>query len=80
MPLDFDQIGDGTFSLPTRGAYSNPASSSKDTDNKAHQNGFASSSAIPNGKPPENGTSGASGLKDQKELSLQENLVLFVSR
>ena len=71
VALDFDQIADGSFSLPVRNT--NTASSSK-LSGKVQKNG---SSSAPNGA---NGASSASGLKDQKDLSLQENLVLFVSR
>ena len=71
VALDFDQIADGSFSLPVRNT--NTASSSKPSG-KVQKNG---NSSAPNGT---NGASSASGLKDQKDLSLQENLVLFVSR
>lgn len=73
-PLDFDGIADGSFILtPNSGTSSNDVVAS-------HGTAIATSLA----KATPNGTSKAAnastGLKDQKELTLQESLVLFVSR
>ena len=67
-PLDFDAIMGGSFVMkePTK----SKASSSKGQPN-GHMNGDATKSTPSNG----NG-----GLKDQRALTLQDNLALFVSR
>ena len=65
-PLDFDAIVEGSFVVkePTK----NAASSS---NTKGQVNGHANGASSSNG----NG-----GLKDQRALTLQDNLALFVSR
>ncbi len=68
-PLDFDKIAEGSFILP--GASAPKAQPAQ--PNGKHVNGGASHT--PAADPPS-----SSSLKDQKELSLQESLVLFVSR
>ncbi|TFK50549.1 hypothetical protein OE88DRAFT_1713030 [Heliocybe sulcata] len=67
VPLDFDAVKKGTFVLRGISA-TGPAT-----------NGSAKGNS--NGHAATNGQSGASGsgLKDQRALSLQENLALFVS-
>jgi ubiquitin-like 1-activating enzyme E1 B len=65
-PLDFEGISEGSFILPSVVNGQSPAVSSK----PAHGNVLNGSSK----------TISTSKLKDQKELSLQENLVLFISR
>ena len=76
-PLDFDSIIDGTFNL-------NSADSS--TANAiASGSGSSSSSSssvnLPNGQVNGNGSIPPSeGLKDQRALTLKDNLELFVSR
>ncbi|KLO06151.1 hypothetical protein SCHPADRAFT_1002503 [Schizopora paradoxa] len=67
-PLDFDKIADGSFVLP--GATGSKAQSAQ--TNGKHVNGNGSQTSAPE-------ASSSSSLKDQKELSLQESLVLFVS-
>lgn len=64
-PLVYDEIKAGTFILRDRNVTSAPDS---------HANG--SNQAVPNGTT----TSASGGLKDQKTLTLQETLALFVSR
>ena len=64
-PLDYDKIADGSFAIPKTSTIENGSSDVKVT------NGSSNSNTVP-GK--------SSGLKDQKELTVQENLVLFVSR
>ena len=78
LPLDFDAIKDGTFILrePSPAQASNGAS--KGVANGVVNNGTSGSKST--GKLP-NGTNGtAAGLKDQRSLTLGDNLVLFVSR
>lgn len=69
VPLDFDKIGDGTFSLPNAHSSTSIVSNGK-TNGSVSVNGAGSKVAPPSQQ----------GLKDQKKLSLQECLVLFVSR
>ena len=70
VPLDFDKIGEGSFSLPSASrANVNSAETGKMT------NGSASANASGTIDVPSK-----QGLRDQKKLSLQESLVLFVSR
>jgi ubiquitin-like 1-activating enzyme E1 B len=66
-PLDFDSIAEGTFTIPSTAANgsANPSSSAK------LANGHTTAPAP---------SSSSSKLKDQKELTLQESLVLFISR
>ncbi|PCH37086.1 hypothetical protein WOLCODRAFT_28912 [Wolfiporia cocos MD-104 SS10] len=81
-PLDFDAIRDGTFTI-TRDAQPNGApaangSSADPPDEAAKANGSAGAEKMLNGSA--NGESSSSaGLKDQRALSLQDNLELFVS-
>ena len=65
-PLDFDAIVEGNFMI--KESTKNATSSS---NTKGQVNGYA------NGAPSSNGNG---GLKDQRTLTLQDNLVLFVSR
>ena len=68
-PLDFDKIADGSFVLPSA-----PGSKTQSAQpNGKHVNGSSTQNSAPE-------ASSSSSLKDQKELSLQESLVLFVSR
>ncbi|KAH0826391.1 repeat in ubiquitin-activating protein-domain-containing protein [Lanmaoa asiatica] len=67
-PLDFDAIVDGSFVV--KGPTKNLASSSS---SKAQINGHA------NGDPTRSSSNGNGGLKDQRALTLQDNLALFVS-
>ncbi|KAH8109913.1 hypothetical protein DFH11DRAFT_840626 [Phellopilus nigrolimitatus] len=82
-PLDFDKIADGTFVLgagPSSAAPTptpNPASSSGTAAKPA--NGSAAPTATNGASGSASASNPASGLKDQRELTLQENLVLFVS-
>lgn len=74
LPLDFDAILDGTFVL--RQGISNGKADAPTVNGSGHNgsaNGF---------KPAVNGTAPLppSGLKDQRELTLQDNVLLFVSR
>ena len=68
-PLDFDSIMDGSFDL--NGATNAVASGS----------GSDLSSKLPNGQLNGNGNIPlGEGLKDQRALTLKDNLELFVSR
>jgi ubiquitin-like 1-activating enzyme E1 B len=77
-PLDFDSIMDGSFDL--NGA------DSLDTNAVASGSGSGRSSSsssgnLPNGQLNGNGNVPPSeGLKDQRALTLKDNLELFVSR
>lgn len=73
-PLDFDSIADGSFKpAPVSSASAVDAGSVSDVKSpRVALNGTS--------EPAASGSSSGSGLKDQKELSLQESLVLFVSR
>lgn len=70
-PLDFNAIVDGSFVVkePTKNAASSSTS-------KSQLNGHA------NGEPAKSASSsnGNGGLKDQRTLTLHDNLALFVSR
>lgn len=70
-PLDFDAIVDGSFVVkePTKNIAS--SSNSKGQVN-GHVNGDVTKSA--------SSSKGNGGLKDQRALTLQDNLALFVSR
>lgn len=74
VPLDFDGIAEGTFVLEPRGggsANANAEAGSSTAGKAAQTNGANGSGGSAGGR---------SALKDQKDLSLQESLVLFVSR
>ena len=81
VPLDFDKIRDGTFVLnrpQPNGVH--PHANGADT-----ANGNAKAPAVGGSTSTEkllNGSSSANaaGLKDQRALSLQDNLELFISR
>ena len=70
-PLDFDAINNGTFTLPQTAVLPNGAASHPTT------NGNASTASTST-----NGTAShpAAGLKDQKALTLRDNVELFVAR
>lgn len=70
-PLDFDAIVDGSFVV--KGATKSLASSS---NSKAQVNGHVNGDATRSASS----SNGNSGLKDQRPLTLQDNLTLFVSR
>ena len=66
-PLDFEGIKNGTFVL-----------NKKTHKEDAPAQSQTKTSDVTNGSTP-NGTS-SSGLKDQRALSLKDNVVLFVAR
>jgi ubiquitin-like 1-activating enzyme E1 B len=71
-PLVFDKIRAGTFVLPQRTAGSS-------SDSNGHTNGVH----VPNGRASaadKTDITSKSGLKDQKTLTIEENLALFISR
>ena len=80
MPLDYDGIMDGTFVLRSEGTVSSndgsvaSGSGRKDTIVEPTANGHAHSQ--PNGIV----VSIANGLKDQRALTLLDNLSLFIAR
>ena len=88
VPLDFDDIRNGKFDLPSK--LSKPktdGTSTTETAAKANvsiSNGSSSrSSASTSTETLVNGSSSkqaSSSLKDQRELTLRESLEMFVSR
>lgn len=70
-PLDFDAIVDGSFVV--KESTKSVASSS---NSKGQINGHANGGAIRS----TSSSNGNGGLKDQRALTLQDNLALFVSR
>jgi ubiquitin-like 1-activating enzyme E1 B len=78
-PLSFDGILNGSFTLPqistqpTNGVSSKSSANQNSADLSIASHGSASES---NGSPLKS----ASGLKDQRALTLHDNLDLFVSR
>ncbi|EJD08525.1 uncharacterized protein FOMMEDRAFT_165082 [Fomitiporia mediterranea MF3/22] len=81
VPLDYDGIADGTFSLSAGSSsvpngISEPNGSANNASPKPMVNGIAKTS---DSTPTASSSALASSLKDQKELTLQESLVLFVS-
>jgi ubiquitin-like 1-activating enzyme E1 B len=82
-PLDFDKILDGSFSAVRSSANINSQSNGRPTgtSQQAQANGIAPSDMpSKNGKPSTSPNPSGSGLKDQRQLTLKENLELFVSR
>ena len=86
-PLEFDGIKNGTFTIehkPAGGAPQANGSSSKLHADGAVVNGSTAGGSAATEKILENGSSAAStskaGLKDQRALTLQDNLELFVER
>src|ERR1700761_2352159 len=87
VPLDFDTILDETFVLrreeppaaPTAHANGKPNGVAKTANAVA---GGSKLKALPNGAvtPGEVSSAQAGGLKDQKQLSLKDNVLLFISR
>lgn len=73
VPLDFDKIADGTFSLPD-------ASQAESVNGSAKNKDGAEDIEAGNNDKHASTQQSQNGLKDQKKLSLQECLVLFVSR
>ena len=77
-PLDFDSIMDGSFDLngvPSLTA--NPIASGSGSDRSSS----SSLAKLPNGQLNGNGNIGlGEGLKDQRALTLRDNLELFISR
>jgi hypothetical protein len=84
LPLDFDAIRNGTFVLreqPPAQTSAVPNGPSKDMANGTATNGASGSKSV---EKLLNGVNGpvqtAAGLKDQRSLTLGDNLALFVSR
>lgn len=75
-PLDFDGITSGTFTLPQVAAQTNGSSASSHPKTNGHGNA-AGPSTTTNGS---SSRSGGAGLKDQRALTLADNLELFVAR
>lgn len=72
--LDYDAIVDGTFiPLPPRTAPA-PAASTQAT------NGSASTDSAKQGESSATGARDNARLRDQRELSLRDNLELFIDR
>lgn len=78
-PLDFDGIREGTFSLPSKPTQQLNGGSTVNGSSDLAANGASGSSAMK--RPLENRPlSTSAGLKDQRDLTLQDNLQLFVAR
>ena len=81
-PLDFDKIRDGTFVLgrpQQNGVHANGSAAANGKPGEASgSGGSASTEKLLNGSSSTS-ASGA-GLKDQRALTLQDNLELFISR
>ena len=79
IPLDFDKIQEGSFPLlrpQQNGLHHNGSAANGHPGETA---GTKSGEVKINGTTPSS-TAGGAGLKDQRALSLQDNLDLFVSR
>lgn len=72
-PLEYDKIADGSFSVP-------PVPYAIAANGFSKSEHASASTLNPVKKEPNGASKAASGLKDQKELTLQESLILFVSR
>lgn len=86
-PLDFNAIKNGTFVLEKRthsenGVHRNgaAASSSRRHNTTAVNRSSADTEEKSNGTSAGTSSNSGAGLKDQRALSLQDNLELFVSR
>jgi ubiquitin-like 1-activating enzyme E1 B len=78
LPLDFDAIKDGTFILREPSIAQASSGTSKGMANGVVNSGTSGSKST---EKLLNGTNGtAAGLKDQRSLTLGDNLALFVSR
>lgn len=82
-PLDFDAIRAGTFILARPSQNGATASAAEGKTNGVK--GSSGTEKLLNGasgpsSTPATATSNGAGLKDQRALSLQDNLELFVSR
>ncbi len=80
IPLDYDKIRDGTFVLnraqQPNGVHVNSSGSPNGNGKAPEAGGSATTEKLLNGSSFASGA----GLKDQRALSLQENLELFISR
>lgn len=84
-PLDFDAIRAGTFAAERKGqaeaATNGNGSSNRHANGSDSQaSGSTSTEKMLNGVASSTGSHSSAGLKDQRALSLQDNLELFVSR
>ncbi|KAH7923312.1 hypothetical protein BV22DRAFT_1196801 [Leucogyrophana mollusca] len=80
-PLDFDSIKDGSFVLrepPKQPAPSRPTNGKSSASTNGTANGFAGAHVNGNGQLSSS-QNGVAGLKDQRALSLQDILALFIS-
>ena len=84
-PLDFDQIRAGEFALPSAKLQAQPQpngvvhANGKGGADGGIVTGSAATEKQLNGQSPTVATGGGAGLKDQRALSLQDNLELFVA-
>lgn len=78
-PLDFDGIMDGTFVL-RRNEQTETRSNAKADDPRKFVNGNGHASGSKITEQVLNGTESTTGLKDQRKLTLRDNLMLFISR
>ena len=82
VPLDFDRIRDGSFALPkpqppANGVHPNGNGNGNSTPG-ANSNGNGDTKSVGRAETTEKQLNGA-GLKDQRALSLEDNLALFVA-
>jgi ubiquitin-like 1-activating enzyme E1 B len=77
-PLDFDSIMDGSFDLNGAPSLTENAVASGNGSDRSSSSSFAK---LPNGQLNGNGNIPlGEGLKDQRALTLKDNLELLVSR
>ncbi|KAI0339312.1 hypothetical protein BDW22DRAFT_1409173 [Trametopsis cervina] len=76
-PLDFDGILNDTFTLPQKSAQSNGVPSHSEVNGAAA--GSSKGGANPNKSVNGSSSSSTAGLKDQRALTLRDNLELFIS-
>ncbi|KAH9923897.1 uncharacterized protein B0H18DRAFT_451862 [Fomitopsis serialis] len=74
-PLDFEGIRNGTFALNKK-AYVEDTTAQRSSKAVTMDNG---STSVPNGSSSNGNGASTAGLKDQRALSLKDNLDLFVS-
>ncbi|KZT02787.1 uncharacterized protein LAESUDRAFT_729747 [Laetiporus sulphureus 93-53] len=77
-PLDFDSIRDGSFVLQQKVPVENGTRRRQNGDAQ-NGNGSASTEKLLNGDSSSAASTSSAGLKDQRALSLQDNLELFIS-
>jgi ubiquitin-like 1-activating enzyme E1 B len=83
VPLDFDAILDDTFVLRTEEAAMAPSNGKTNGASHSHSANAATSgskASVNGANAPAPAPAAGSGLKDQKQLTLKDNVLLFISR